>query len=211
MPSGVMFETYCGTMLGLLEHAEVRPEIVYGKPERKTVDHFVISPEAVVLVEEKSARPTRATRLGEPAGDDDTANKLGNAYDQIERTAPDDPRRPPCGRVDPLRSPADRPRRHPGAVSPRQHGPLLRRRPKEAFDPDDDRLLARTRGCSRLTPGRPGCRSATARRARNQGGPAAPGSRTLAMVWPMRRTRFSTRRGERFSQPLSDLAAAIDP
>jgi hypothetical protein len=84
---GVMFETYCGTMLGLLEHAEVRPEIVYGKPERKTVDHFVISPEAVVLVEEKSARPTRATRLGEPAGDDDTANKLGNAYDQIERTA----------------------------------------------------------------------------------------------------------------------------
>lgn len=84
---GAMFEKYCGTMLGLLDHAEVRPEIVYGKPEQKTVDHFVITPEAVLLVEEKSARPIRATRLGGPAGDEDTAKKLGHAYDQIERTA----------------------------------------------------------------------------------------------------------------------------
>jgi hypothetical protein len=84
---GAMFEKYCGTQLGLLEHAEVRPEIVYGKPEKKTVDHFVITSEAVVLVEEKSARPIRATRLGEPAGDEDTAKKLGHAFDQIERTA----------------------------------------------------------------------------------------------------------------------------
>lgn len=84
---GATFEKYCGTQLGLLEHAEVLPEIVYGKSEKKTVDHFVITPEAVVLVEEKSARPIRATRLGEPAGDADTAKKLGHAYDQIERTA----------------------------------------------------------------------------------------------------------------------------
>lgn len=84
---GAMFERYGGTQLGLLEHAEVHPEIVYGKPERKTVDHFIITPETVVLVEVKSARPIRATRLGEPTGDEDTANKLGHAYEQIERTA----------------------------------------------------------------------------------------------------------------------------
>ena len=84
---GGMFERYVGTQLGLLEHAEVLPEIEYGKPVKKTVDHFVITPEAVVLVEVKAARPIRSTRLGEPAGDEDTDKKVGYAYEQIDRTA----------------------------------------------------------------------------------------------------------------------------
>lgn len=84
---GAMFEHYVGTQLGLLEHATVHPEIEYGKPMKKTVDYFVITDAAVVLVEVKSARPIRATRLGEPLGDEDTAKKVGHAYGQIERTA----------------------------------------------------------------------------------------------------------------------------
>jgi hypothetical protein len=84
---GGMFEHYVGTQLALLEHADLRPEITYGKPVQKTVDHFIITPEAVVLVEVKAARPVRATRLGEPAGDDDTIKKVGYACKQIERTA----------------------------------------------------------------------------------------------------------------------------
>lgn len=84
---GGMFEHYIGTQLGLLKHAEVLGEIRYGKSEKKTVDHFIITPEAVILVEVKAARPIRDTRLGQPTGDEDTADKVGYAYKQIDRTA----------------------------------------------------------------------------------------------------------------------------
>lgn len=84
---GNVFEGYIGAHLRLLVHAEIRPEIEFGTPVRKTVDYFVITPEVVVLVEVKAARPVRATRLGDPEGDADTAKKLGYAYRQIDRTA----------------------------------------------------------------------------------------------------------------------------
>ena len=51
------------------------------------MDFFVVTDAVVVLVEVKSARPIRATRLGEPSGDDDTAKKVGHAFEQIERSA----------------------------------------------------------------------------------------------------------------------------
>jgi hypothetical protein len=84
---GLMFENYVGAQLELLEHATVIPEIIYGKSNEKTVDFFVVAPEVVVLIEAKAARPIRATRLGEPDGDEDTAKKVGYAFTQIERTA----------------------------------------------------------------------------------------------------------------------------
>lgn len=83
---GCMFEEYVGRQLALLEHADVYPEIVYGKPQRKTVDYFVVLAEVVLLIEVKAARPIRATGLGEPAGDDDTVKKIGKAFAQIETT-----------------------------------------------------------------------------------------------------------------------------
>lgn len=83
---GTMFQDYVGTQLALLEHADVRPEIVYGRCRERTVDFFIITPEVVLLVEVKAARPVRATRLGTLLGDEDTANKVGYAFTQIERT-----------------------------------------------------------------------------------------------------------------------------
>lgn len=84
---GAMFQDYIGSQLDLLEHAEVRSEIIYGKSNERTVDYFVITREVVLLLEVKAARPIRATRLGEPLGDEDTAKKVGHALTQIERTA----------------------------------------------------------------------------------------------------------------------------
>ncbi|MGH2706241.1 MAG: hypothetical protein ACRDJ4_14495 [Actinomycetota bacterium] len=84
---GCMFENYVGTQLGLIPHAEIRPEIRFGKPEQRTVDYFFVLPQVVVLVEVKSARPTAATRLGEPVGDEDVGKKIGKALGQIDRTA----------------------------------------------------------------------------------------------------------------------------
>ena len=84
---GCLFEKYVGTQLGLLDHAEIRSEIPYGSPVKKTVDFFVIMPEAVLLVEVKASRPTQATRFGTAPGDVDIQNKIGKAYSQIEQTA----------------------------------------------------------------------------------------------------------------------------
>jgi hypothetical protein len=83
---GAMFQDYVGSQLALLEHADVRPEIVYGRSSERTVDFFIIVPEMVLLVEVKAARPVWATRLGVPLGDEDTAKKVGYAFTQIERT-----------------------------------------------------------------------------------------------------------------------------
>lgn len=82
---GKQFEGYVGTQLGLLEHAEVIPEISYSG--NLTCDFFVVTPEVVVLVEVKANRPIWATRLGEPSGDEDTAGKINHAYEQIDTTA----------------------------------------------------------------------------------------------------------------------------
>ena len=84
---GCMFERYVGAQLRLLRHATVHDEIVYGSPERRTTDFFVVTDEVVVLVEVKASRPVLATRLGQPEGDEDIGKKIGNARSQILATA----------------------------------------------------------------------------------------------------------------------------
>jgi hypothetical protein len=84
---GLMFEAYIGTQLRTLKYAEVHPEIVYGNGGKKTVDYFVVTDEAVILVEAKSARPIAATRLGESEGDEDIEKKIGKAIKQINNSA----------------------------------------------------------------------------------------------------------------------------
>ena len=83
---GMMFQEYVGSQLSLLQHAEVLPEIVYGKHGERTVDFFLITPEVLVLIEVKAARPIRPTRLGQQLGDEDTQKKVGQAFKQIDRT-----------------------------------------------------------------------------------------------------------------------------
>lgn len=84
---GVMFQEYVGSQLRLLQNAEIKEEIVYGKSSSRTVDFFIVTPQVVVLVEVKAARPVWATRFGRPRGDEDTNNKVGHAIKQIGRTA----------------------------------------------------------------------------------------------------------------------------
>jgi hypothetical protein len=84
---GDVFEAYVGTQLGLLEHATVHGEIVYGTNGEKTVDYFVVTEDAVLLIEAKAARPITATRLGRAESDDDVSKKVGKAISQINNTA----------------------------------------------------------------------------------------------------------------------------
>jgi hypothetical protein len=84
---GCMFERYVGTQLRLLRHAAVHDEVVYGSPERRTTDFFVVTDQVVVLVEVKASRPVLATRVGQLQGDEDIGKKLGSARSQILTTA----------------------------------------------------------------------------------------------------------------------------
>lgn len=84
---GTAFQNYIGDHLALIGAAEVHPEVVYGTPERRTVDWFVVTDEAVVLVEVKAARPVLATRIGSDDGDQQVLRRIGQARDQIDRTA----------------------------------------------------------------------------------------------------------------------------
>lgn len=84
---GRAFEAYVGAHLALIGAARVHPEVVYGSPERKTVDWFVVTDEAVVLVEVKAARPVLAVRTGSDDGDRHVLERIGHARDQIDRTA----------------------------------------------------------------------------------------------------------------------------
>jgi hypothetical protein len=86
---GHLFEQYIGRQLQLLPHAQVLGEITYTshKSTRKTVDWIVILPEAVLLVEVKSAIPTEPVRLGTAEAVDAIVAKLSKALRQIDATA----------------------------------------------------------------------------------------------------------------------------
>lgn len=83
---GLVFQSYIGRQLHLLEHVTILDEISYGKPSNLTVDFFIVTTEVVVLVEVKSTRPIYKTRLGLLEGDSDTADKINRAFMQIEKT-----------------------------------------------------------------------------------------------------------------------------
>jgi hypothetical protein len=86
---GHLFEQYIGRQLRLLPDAQVIAEITYGPPKsrRRTVDWIVVLPEAVLLVEVKSAIPTEPVRLGTTDAADAVLGKLGKACKQIDGTA----------------------------------------------------------------------------------------------------------------------------
>jgi hypothetical protein len=84
---GCLFERYVGSQLQVIQHGQVVPEIVFGKSESRTVDYFLITREAVFLVEAKAARPVWSARLGDPDGDADTSAKLTKAFSQVNRSA----------------------------------------------------------------------------------------------------------------------------
>jgi hypothetical protein len=62
-----LFEAYVGRQLQLLPGAMILPEIIYSKPERRSVDWFVILENLVLLVEVKSTRPSEQVRIGGPS------------------------------------------------------------------------------------------------------------------------------------------------
>jgi hypothetical protein len=84
---GGMFEAYVGSNLRLIAGADVLPEIVYGVPEQKSCDFIVVLDEVVLLVEAKSARPSKQIRLGDDGDAEEIDKKIGHARDQLERTA----------------------------------------------------------------------------------------------------------------------------
>lgn len=61
---GYLFEQYIGRQLRQGEDFMVQSEISYGKEEKKTIDWFVITPEAVFLIECKSVVPSQAIKEG---------------------------------------------------------------------------------------------------------------------------------------------------
>ncbi|WP_341358932.1 hypothetical protein V5H98_14375 [Georgenia sp. M64] len=86
---GGAFEDYVGQNLDLISAAIVLPEIKYSTPtgDALSCDWFVVTDEAVILVEVKCARPLFGSRTGEIAAFDDADKKIGKAVQQLESTA----------------------------------------------------------------------------------------------------------------------------
>lgn len=85
---GHRLESYVGRQLAQISGATVHPEIVYDRGIKKTIDWFVILPQAVLLIEVKSAR-LNALAL---AGDEDAISAASERYlqkarQQIDTTA----------------------------------------------------------------------------------------------------------------------------
>jgi hypothetical protein len=81
---GLRVEAYTGRQLRHSGLLEVHPEISWrGK---KSIDWFVVTPEATVFIECKSAHTTLDIRAGAQSGAQDVAAKLGPAVTQINRT-----------------------------------------------------------------------------------------------------------------------------
>jgi hypothetical protein len=83
---GELFEQYVGRQLQQISSATVYPEVVYGKASERSVDWIVVCPDAVILVEVKSVRPTDAIRLGKPEAEDEFRRMLGHAFKQLSTT-----------------------------------------------------------------------------------------------------------------------------
>ena len=85
---GAAFEHYVGRQLAQAPHRALVPEVLYGRPEKRTVDWFLIFDELLVLVEVKAPRLTEAARLGDAAAlAHDIDRTISKARRQIDRTA----------------------------------------------------------------------------------------------------------------------------
>ncbi|MGH3480392.1 MAG: hypothetical protein ACRDQD_26600 [Nocardioidaceae bacterium] len=80
---GKLVEHYVGRQLRLIENAEVHPEVVYGRPEKRSVDWFAVLPDLVILVEVKSSRLTLRSRAGDETLVPDLQRSLGKATEQL--------------------------------------------------------------------------------------------------------------------------------
>lgn len=84
---GYRVEAYVGRQLGSVAGAVVLPEIAYGRPERKSVDWLVTTPDALLLVECKSQRLPLDARSGGASLLTELAARLNKARAQISATA----------------------------------------------------------------------------------------------------------------------------
>lgn len=86
---GGAFEFYVGQNLKLISGSTVLSEISYPTSTGSALscDWFVVTDDAVVLVEVKCARPLFDSRTGDDAAFDDAKKKIGKAVAQLENTA----------------------------------------------------------------------------------------------------------------------------
>jgi hypothetical protein len=83
---GHRVEAYVGRQLRTLDDVEVRPEIQYGRSHRKSIDWFVITPEAVILVECKSQRLPLDARAGGDTLQPELIKRIGKGRAQLNET-----------------------------------------------------------------------------------------------------------------------------
>lgn len=84
---GNLFEAYVGRHLALIPNTSVLPEFTYGKDKRLSVDWWLITQDAVVLVEVKATRPTESIRSGSESISDDLRDRLHRAVEQLDTSA----------------------------------------------------------------------------------------------------------------------------
>lgn len=82
---GYLTEHYVGEQLRTIPAAEVHPEIKYDNPEKKSIDWFLVLPNAVVMFEVKSTRFGLLQRAAQ-GHEDAITNVIGGAVDQLTRT-----------------------------------------------------------------------------------------------------------------------------
>jgi hypothetical protein len=84
---GRLFEYYIGRNLGLIDGAEVHPEIAYGsRGAKKSVDWFVVMPGLVLLVECKLKRLGLAARAGDSRLTSDLTSSIDRAHQQLRNS-----------------------------------------------------------------------------------------------------------------------------
>ena len=81
---GHRIEAYTGRQLNHAGDLEVHPEVEW--KGNKSIDWFVITPSATILVECKSARATMDTRVGAATTAKSMSDKLRKGFDQIDKT-----------------------------------------------------------------------------------------------------------------------------
>lgn len=81
---GLRIEAYTGRQLRQTGDLEVRSEIKW--KGKKSIDWFIFTPSATILIECKSAHTTLDARAGAATGAQDVASKVGPAITQINKT-----------------------------------------------------------------------------------------------------------------------------
>jgi len=83
---GLLFQSYVGRQLSRIPSAELLPELV-DDGGRRSVDWFVVWEDLVLLVEAKASRLTQEARAGGDRLESDVRRTIGDALEQIDRSA----------------------------------------------------------------------------------------------------------------------------